>query len=217
MFLSPPFSCSFFLYFCALFRALDVLSDEVLVELSAAYRRMVSHSSWKQHSGHTPTSITPAFTIVCWRLFLVVHYFSAMFKEWLFKCTDEHCSTTMCTGWCNSSSSSSSLKSHWKQYLANKTCISIFFIDTSHAEEDHHSISCCPRPQYVWGWGIWSSIQLQARSGIGSVLQVREHENIAQCWHFLDLQVNLQIRKNIFLFSFKLVQGDSVEEGEDEG
>lgn len=29
--------------FCATLRALDILSDEVLVELSAAYRRMVSH------------------------------------------------------------------------------------------------------------------------------------------------------------------------------
>lgn len=29
--------------FCVALRALDILSDEVLVELSAAYRRMVSH------------------------------------------------------------------------------------------------------------------------------------------------------------------------------
>lgn len=31
------------LRFCVALRALDILSDEVLVELSAAYRRMVSH------------------------------------------------------------------------------------------------------------------------------------------------------------------------------
>ena len=33
--------CSF--VFCVALRALDILSDEVLLELSAAYRRMVSH------------------------------------------------------------------------------------------------------------------------------------------------------------------------------
>lgn len=33
--------CSFI--FCIALRALDILSDDVLVELSSAYRRMVSH------------------------------------------------------------------------------------------------------------------------------------------------------------------------------
>lgn len=36
-------SLFFFFCVCAALRALDILSDEVLVELSAAYRRMVSH------------------------------------------------------------------------------------------------------------------------------------------------------------------------------
>lgn len=80
-------------------------------------------------------------------------------------------------------------------------CLSL--IDTSNAEEDHHSISFCPGPQYVWGWGLWSSIQLQARSGIGSVLQVCKNKKVL-CWHLSDLKVKLQIRKNKFSFLFNL-------------
>lgn len=36
-------SVSYCLFLCITLRALDILSDEVLVELSAAYRRTVSH------------------------------------------------------------------------------------------------------------------------------------------------------------------------------
>lgn len=43
MFLFLPVHVLFFL--CAALRALDILSDEVLVDLTAAYRRTVSHLS----------------------------------------------------------------------------------------------------------------------------------------------------------------------------
>lgn len=43
MIISIFMSVSYCLFLCITLRALDILSDEVLVELSAAYRRTVSH------------------------------------------------------------------------------------------------------------------------------------------------------------------------------
>lgn len=53
--LSPVF------YVCAALRALDILSDEVLVELSAAYRRMVSHPAPRNLAMCITLSITLMF------------------------------------------------------------------------------------------------------------------------------------------------------------
>lgn len=55
---TPPPFFFFPLHFCANLRALDVLSDEVLVELSAAYRRMVSHTA----PGNSAVCITLSIT-----------------------------------------------------------------------------------------------------------------------------------------------------------
>lgn len=47
----------FALLFCVALRALDILSDEVLMELSAAYRRMVSHPQALGTSQVTPSQV----------------------------------------------------------------------------------------------------------------------------------------------------------------
>lgn len=58
-------------FFCVALRALDILSDEVLVELSAAYRRMVSHSAPRNLTICIILSITFMFTylLFCLALF----------------------------------------------------------------------------------------------------------------------------------------------------
>lgn len=48
-------------YVCAALRALDILSDEVLMELSAAYRRMVSHPAPRNLTMCITLSITLMF------------------------------------------------------------------------------------------------------------------------------------------------------------
>lgn len=58
------------LCFGATLRALDILSDEVLVELSAAYRRMVSHPASRNHTTCITLSNTVMFTYCYFSLLL---------------------------------------------------------------------------------------------------------------------------------------------------
>lgn len=58
------------LFPCNALRALDILSDEVLVELSAAYRRMVSLSAPRNLTICIILSITLMFTYLLFRLAL---------------------------------------------------------------------------------------------------------------------------------------------------
>lgn len=56
-------------------RALDILSDEVLVELSAAYRRMVSHHASRNHTTCIILSNTVMFTYC---FFCLLFFFSSI-------------------------------------------------------------------------------------------------------------------------------------------